>query len=119
MHNNAESSSLAQPKTKKKDKAGMFEGLHLFYKHNYIKGIFAISCLFMVRANPICCFSWVETTIHFLFVLWNFFISNLVLLFWLFLLLLLLLLLLLFISQKKFQPGGSDDCRFYIESIGT
>lgn len=33
---------------KKKDKAGVLEGLHLFMKYNYIKGIFAISCLFMI-----------------------------------------------------------------------
>jgi ATP:ADP antiporter, AAA family len=29
----------------------MFEGLHLFYQHDYIKGIFAISCLFMVAVT--------------------------------------------------------------------
>mmetsp|Transcript_3903 Transcript_3903/g.10733 ORF Transcript_3903/g.10733 Transcript_3903/m.10733 type:complete len:692 (-) Transcript_3903:325-2400(-) len=34
---------------KKKAKAGVLEGLRLFAKHNYIKGIFAISCLFMVE----------------------------------------------------------------------
>ena len=28
---------------KKKEKAGILEGLQLFYDHNYIKGIFAIS----------------------------------------------------------------------------
>jgi len=33
---------------KKKEKAGILEGLQLFYDHNYIKGIFAISCLFMI-----------------------------------------------------------------------
>jgi AAA family ATP:ADP antiporter len=36
--------------TKKKD-AGVLEGVHLFIKHNYIKGIFAISCLFMVEVT--------------------------------------------------------------------
>ena len=29
----------------------MLEGLHLFVKHNYVKGIFAISCLFMVEVT--------------------------------------------------------------------
>ena len=33
---------------KKKNKAGIMEGLKLFYQYNYIKGIFAISCLFMI-----------------------------------------------------------------------
>ncbi|GFH50862.1 hypothetical protein CTEN210_07338 [Chaetoceros tenuissimus] len=39
-----------QPKKKKKG-AGVLEGLHLFAKHNYVKGIFAISCLFMVEVT--------------------------------------------------------------------
>ena len=34
--------------SRKKTKAGILEGLILFYKYNYIKGIFAISCLFMI-----------------------------------------------------------------------
>ena len=34
-----------------KPKAGILEGLELFWKHNYIKGIFAISCLFMVEVT--------------------------------------------------------------------
>ena len=34
-----------------KPKAGVLEGLELFWKHNYIKGIFAISCLFMVEVT--------------------------------------------------------------------
>mmetsp|Transcript_19846 Transcript_19846/g.56117 ORF Transcript_19846/g.56117 Transcript_19846/m.56117 type:complete len:649 (+) Transcript_19846:184-2130(+) len=38
---------------KKKEKAGVLEGLVLFYKHNYVKGIFAISCLFMVEVTII------------------------------------------------------------------
>jgi len=38
------------PKEKKK-KAGVLEGIHLFIKHNYVKGIFAISCLFMVEVT--------------------------------------------------------------------
>jgi len=37
----------AEP-AKKKEKAGILEGLTLFYKYNYIKGIFAISCIFMI-----------------------------------------------------------------------
>lgn len=36
---------------KKKDQAGILEGLRLFYRHNYVKGIFAISCLFMVEVT--------------------------------------------------------------------
>lgn len=38
-------------KKKKKKKAGVLEGIHLFIKHNYVKGIFAISCLFMVEVT--------------------------------------------------------------------
>lgn len=36
---------------KKKNKAGILEGIHLFMEHNYVKGIFAISCLFMVEVT--------------------------------------------------------------------
>eukprot|EP00934_Nitzschia_sp_Nitz4_P007724 Nitzschia sp. Nitz4//scaffold152_size53828//21689//23656//NITZ4_006740-RA/size53828-processed-gene-0.70-mRNA-1//1//CDS//3329537196//7714//frame0 len=39
------------PPTKKKEKAGILEGLYLFWEHNYVKGIFAISCLFMVEVT--------------------------------------------------------------------
>lgn len=35
----------------KKKSAGILEGLTLFWEHNYIKGIFAISCLFMVEVT--------------------------------------------------------------------
>ena len=42
----------AAPKTKK-SKAGVLEGLELFWKYNYIKGIFAISTLFMVEGTII------------------------------------------------------------------
>jgi AAA family ATP:ADP antiporter len=35
----------------KKPKAGILEGLKLFGKYNYVKGIFAISCLFMVEVT--------------------------------------------------------------------
>ncbi len=34
-----------------KEKAGILEGLYLFWEHNYVKGIFAISCLFMVEVT--------------------------------------------------------------------
>lgn len=34
-----------------KPKPGVLEGLYLFWEHNYIKGIFAISCLFMVEVT--------------------------------------------------------------------
>jgi AAA family ATP:ADP antiporter len=40
-------------KPQKKAKAGMFEGLKLFWEHHYVKGIFAISCLFMVEVTII------------------------------------------------------------------
>ena len=46
--------SQSQEKTdkpKKKKKAGVLEGIHLFIKHHYVKGIFAISCLFMVEVT--------------------------------------------------------------------
>ncbi|KAH8057785.1 TLC ATP/ADP transporter [Aureococcus anophagefferens] len=36
---------------KKKAKAGMTEGLVLFWKYHYVKGIFALSCLFMVEVT--------------------------------------------------------------------
>eukprot|EP00550_Attheya_septentrionalis_P003421 CAMPEP_0198293896 /NCGR_PEP_ID=MMETSP1449-20131203/19418_1 /TAXON_ID=420275 /ORGANISM="Attheya septentrionalis, Strain CCMP2084" /LENGTH=690 /DNA_ID=CAMNT_0043993649 /DNA_START=95 /DNA_END=2167 /DNA_ORIENTATION=+ len=36
---------------KKKEKAGVLEGIHLFIQHHYVKGIFAISCLFMVEVT--------------------------------------------------------------------
>jgi len=35
----------------KKAKAGMTEGLVLFWKYHYVKGIFALSCLFMVEVT--------------------------------------------------------------------
>ena len=40
-------------KAKRKSKAGILEGLELFWKHNYVKGIFAISTLFMVEGTII------------------------------------------------------------------
>jgi AAA family ATP:ADP antiporter len=39
------------PPTKKKERPGILEGLVLFWKHHYVKGIFAISCLFMVEVT--------------------------------------------------------------------
>lgn len=47
----SESTSTA-PKPKKK-RAGILEGVFLFIRYNYIKGIFAISCLFMVEVTII------------------------------------------------------------------
>jgi AAA family ATP:ADP antiporter len=35
----------------KKPKAGILEGIHLFVNHNYVKGIFAISCLYEVEVT--------------------------------------------------------------------
>lgn len=41
--------SDTQPiQSKKSQEAGIFEGLSLFFHYNYIKGIFAVSCLYMV-----------------------------------------------------------------------
>ena len=40
-----------QDDKKPKAKAGILEGIHLFMKYNYVKGIFAISCLFMVEVT--------------------------------------------------------------------
>lgn len=40
-------------KSDKKESAGMLEGIYLFIQHNYVKGIFAISCLFMVEVTII------------------------------------------------------------------
>ena len=40
-----------QEEKKPKAKAGILEGIHLFMKYNYVKGIFAISCLFMVEVT--------------------------------------------------------------------
>ena len=51
---NRDAESLAagnKPKAVTKEKAGILEGLYLFWEHNYIKGIFAISCLFMVEVT--------------------------------------------------------------------
>jgi len=49
--NDAEKKQQVEDPTKKKNKAGILEGIHLFMKHNYVKGIFAISCLFMVEVT--------------------------------------------------------------------
>jgi len=49
-NNSAEPASKAS-KSKKKAKAGILEGLMLFWNYNYVKGIFAISCLFMVEVT--------------------------------------------------------------------
>jgi len=36
---------------KKKKSAGIMEGAVLFWKHNYVKGLFCVSCLFMVEVT--------------------------------------------------------------------
>merc|ERR1712012_986844 len=46
-----EDSNEHRTNDKKQEKAGIFEGLTLFWKHDYVKGIFAISCLFMVEVT--------------------------------------------------------------------
>ena len=48
------SGSGTAPK-KTKPKAGVLEGLKLLYEHNYVKGIFAISALFMVEVTIVDC----------------------------------------------------------------
>jgi AAA family ATP:ADP antiporter len=45
-----EEAASGAPK-KAKPKAGILEGLQLFWNYNYVKGIFAISCLFMVEVT--------------------------------------------------------------------
>ena len=45
------SDEVDAPPKKKKERAGILEGLVLFWKYNYVKGIFAISCLFMVEVT--------------------------------------------------------------------
>lgn len=44
-------SSAGPPAKELKEKAGILEGLELFWKFDYVKGIFAISCLFMVAVT--------------------------------------------------------------------
>lgn len=47
----AEAAAAGIKSKPKKEKAGILEGLYLFWEHNYVKGIFAISCLFMVEVT--------------------------------------------------------------------
>ena len=49
----ADEASETPTPPKPKQKAGITEGLVLFWKYNYVKGIFAISCLFMVEVTII------------------------------------------------------------------
>ena len=48
-----------------KEEGGMMEGLTLFVKHDYVKGIFAISCLFMVEVTIVDYFMKVLAKEHF------------------------------------------------------
>jgi ATP:ADP antiporter, AAA family len=41
----------AKPGKTKKAKAGVMEGFTLFMEHTYVRGIFALSCLFMVEVT--------------------------------------------------------------------
>jgi AAA family ATP:ADP antiporter len=50
--------TAAKAASKQKPKADILEGLKLFWKHHYIKGIFAISCLFMVEVTYVLEQSW-------------------------------------------------------------
>jgi AAA family ATP:ADP antiporter len=47
----AEAAAVGIKPKKQKEKAGILEGLYLFWEFNYVKGIFAISCLFMVEVT--------------------------------------------------------------------
>ena len=51
----------------KKEKPGILEGIHLFVNHNYVKGIFAISCLFMVEVTILVRFKVNVLTLGFLY----------------------------------------------------
>jgi ATP:ADP antiporter, AAA family len=44
-----EKKGLVDGKEKKKEKAGVMEGFTLFFKHDFIKGIFCVSSLFMIQ----------------------------------------------------------------------
>lgn len=48
-----ETDGISNLKKKEKKGAGILEGVFLFVKDNYVKGIFAISCLFMVEVTII------------------------------------------------------------------
>ena len=48
---NSDAAAAAPAAAKKKEKAGILEGLYLFWEYHYVKGIFAISCLFMVEVT--------------------------------------------------------------------
>lgn len=47
------SSSGAAGGETKKEKGGMMEGFYLFYDHDYVKGIFAVSSLYMVQVTVV------------------------------------------------------------------
>jgi AAA family ATP:ADP antiporter len=54
LEEQSEANAGKSSKNKKKKKgAGVMEGLHLFMKHDYIKGIFAVSVLFMIEVTII------------------------------------------------------------------
>ena len=50
-NSNNSNNNMDQPPKRKKEKAGVLEGLKLFIKYHYVKGIFAISCLFMIEVT--------------------------------------------------------------------
>lgn len=49
----SEESTTEAEKAKKKSEEGVMEGFYLFYEHDYVKGIFAISSFFMVQVTVI------------------------------------------------------------------
>ena len=51
IYGSAERNASGSDAPKKKESAGILEGVFLFIKHHYVKGIFAISCLFMVEVT--------------------------------------------------------------------
>ena len=44
---------IAKSATEREDKGGIMEGFYLFYDHHYVKGIFAVSSLYMIQVTVI------------------------------------------------------------------
>lgn len=50
---NLQDEEVSKKAVDKKDKGGIMEGFYLFYDHNYVKGIFAVSSLYMIQVTVI------------------------------------------------------------------
>jgi AAA family ATP:ADP antiporter len=50
-HTKVTAADEGKKKKKKKSKAGMLEGLYLFWQYTYVKGITACSCIFMIEVT--------------------------------------------------------------------